>query len=195
MLSRVGVVFASLAFLVTVVIGAQAQFGVPLNRTEPKMDSATAREVVARYCRMDYAGARLDPSQWPKVQPLVSWRTNPEFPLLMVTLRFDVDSDPIQEHDRYLVRVHYRLLGRYDMSEGYSNESANTVQDVQFAVAEVNGEWRITDAEPNYPHVSRAAALKWLNKKLAETQDPASKMIYQQAVDALQPPKPTAAAQ
>ena len=126
------------------VVGAEAQFGVPLNRTDPRLESVTARELVERYCRMDYAGARLNPSDWPKLQPLVSWRSNPDFPLMMVTSRFDVDTEPIQEHGKYLVTVHYRLLGKYDMAEGYSQESANTIQDVQFVVAEVNGDWRIT---------------------------------------------------
>jgi len=113
----------------------------------------------------------------------------------MVTIRFDVDPEPTPEHGKYMVTVHYRLLGKYDMAEGYSNESVKAVQDVQFVVSEVNGDWRITDAEPNYPHPSRAAVLQWLNKKLAEAQDPASKTIYQHAVEALQPQKPAASAQ
>ena len=113
---------------------------------------------------------------------------------MMVTLRFDVDPEPILDRGKYSVVVHYRLLGKYDMAEGYSNESANTVQDVQFVVAQVNGDWRITDADPSYPHPSRAAALQWINKKLEAAQDPATKMIYQHAVEALQPPKPTASA-
>ncbi len=181
--------FGLLAFLVTFVAGTMAQFGVPLNRTDPRLESIEARELVARYCRMDYAGARLIPSDWPKIQPLVSWQSNPEFPLMMVTSRFDVDPDPIPEHGKYTVIVHYRLIGRYDMAEGFSNDSANTIQDVQFVVSEANGDWRITDADPNYPHPSRAAILQWLNKKLAAAQDPAAKLTYQHAVEALQPQK------
>ena len=183
------VAFIAFELLLAAAIGAQAQFGIPLNRSDPKQDSENARDLVERFCRMDYAGARLDPSQWPKVQPLVSWRANPEFPLMMVTVRFDVDPEPTPEHGKYMVTVHYRLLGRYDMAEGYSNESAKTIQDVQFVVSEVNGDWRITDAEPNYPHPSRAAVLEWLNKKLADVQDPAAKLTYQHAVQDLQPQK------
>jgi hypothetical protein len=175
------------AVLLGAVVCAQAQFGVPLNRSEPRLESASARELVERYCRMDYAGARLNPTDWPKLQPMVSWRSNPEFPLMMITSRFDVDSDPLLEHGKYLVIVHYRLLGKYDMAEGYSKEPANSIQNVQFVVSEVNGEWRITGAEPSYPYVSRSAVLQWLNKKLVDTQDPATKTIYQQAVQDLQP--------
>ena len=178
--------FVSLALLAASLGSAEAQFGVPLGRTDPRMESVEARELVARYCRFDYAGARLSPTDWPKLQPLVSWTTNPEFPLIMVASRFDVDQDPILEHGKYSMTVHYRLVGRYDMVEGYSNDGANTVQNVQFVVAEVNGDWRITEVEPSYPHPSRASALQWLNKKLSEAQDPASKLTYQHAVQDLQ---------
>ena len=56
-----------------------------------------------------------------------------------------------------------------------------SLQDAQFVVSEVNGDWRITDVNPNYPHPSRAAVLQWLNKKLADAQDPATKLTYQHA--------------
>lgn len=184
---RNGIIF--LAFVAAVVAGAEAQFGVPLNRNDEKLEPAAVRELVARYCRMDYAGARLSPTDWSKLQPLVAWRTNPDFSLMMVTSRFDVDAEPVPQRGKYLVTVHYRLLAKYDMSEGYSQEPANAVEDAQFVVAEVNGDWRITEAEPNYPHPSRSVLLQWLNKKLDETQDPATRVIYQQAVEQLQSQK------
>ncbi len=175
-----------MALFVSFVAVAEAQIGVPLNRSEPKMESAEVRELVARYCRMDYAGARLNPSDWSKLEPLVSWRSNPEYPLIIVTSRFDVDSDPVLEHGKYTVVVHYRVLGKYDIGEGYSRYSPNTVQNVQFVVSEVNGDWRVTDADPNYPHPSRPVALQWLNKRLAEATDPALKTIYEHAIQELQ---------
>ena len=184
--ASVRVAFGLLAFLVTSLGCAEAQFGVPLDRNEPRLESATARELVERYCRMDYAGARLNPTDWPKLQPLVSWRSDPEYPLMMVTSRFDVDQEPVLEHGKYSIVVHYRLLGRYDMTEGYSKDSANTFQSVQFVVSEVNGDWRITELEPSYPHPSRASVLQWLDKKLAEAQDPAAKLTYRHAVQDLQ---------
>ena len=179
------VVFVALTLLLGA--GAEAQYGVPLSHTDPRLEAVAARELVARYCRMDYAGARLTPSEWSKLEPLVAWRTDPEYPLMMVTSRFDLDPEPIQEHGKYLITVHYRLLGKFDMTEGFSNESANKIQDVQYVVSEVNGGWRITAAEPNYPHPSRAAVLQWLNGKLADSQDPESKVIYLHAVQDLQP--------
>ena len=134
---------------------APAQLGMPLNRPDPKLEAVTIRETVARYCRLDYAGARLNQADWPKMQPLVAWQTDPEFTFFLPSSRFDVASEVVPQHGKYLVTVHYRLIGRFDMAQGYSPESAHQVDDVQFVVSEVNGSWRITDIQPNYPHPSR----------------------------------------
>jgi hypothetical protein len=179
-----------IAVLAALLASAAAQFGVPLSHTDPQSNSSTARELVEQYCRRDYAGARLDLADWPKLQPLVSWRSNLEYPLIMVSSRFDVDPEPVPQHGKFLVIVHYRLIGRYDMGQGYSVDSSRSVQDVTFVVSEINGEWRISDIDPNYPHPSRAAVLQWLNTKLSQpAPDPASKVIYQHAVQDLQPAK------
>jgi len=113
----------------------------------------------------------------------------------MVTSRFDVDPEPIPQHGKYVVTVHYRLVGKYDIAGGYLRESTNPVQNVQFVVSEVNGDWRITEADPDYPHPSRAVALQWLQTKLADTQDPSSKAMYQHAIQELQPQKASLPAQ
>jgi hypothetical protein len=179
----------SFALILLTSIGASAQFGVPLNHTDPRLEPVTLREMVARYCRLDYAGARLSPADWPKLQPIVAWPTNPDFSLFMVTARFDVDAELAFEHGKYSVMVHYRSLGKFDLSEGYSEDPAEQIQNVLFTISEVNGDWRITSVEPNYPHPSRAAALQWVNLKLSQTTDPATKPIYQHALNLLQTPK------
>ncbi len=186
--------FRSISYLAAVsvlaaAVSAPAQFDMPLNHTDPKLEAVTIRETVARYCRLDYAGARLNPSDWPKLQPLVTWPSNPEYSFFMPTSRFDVDADVTGQRGKYLVTVHYRLLGRFDIAQGYSAESADHVEDVQFSVAEVNGDWRITGAQPNHPHPSRAATLQWLNKQLASSQEQASKLVFQHAIEALQSQK------
>lgn len=181
---RIGAIFLTLAMALSA--GAEPQLGVPLNRNDSNLEPVAVRELVSRYCRLDYSGARLIPSDWPKLQPTVAWPSNPDYSLIMITSRFDVESEPILQRGKYLVTVHYRLLGKYDVAGGYIRESASRVQDVQFVVSEVNGEWRITEVEPNDPHPSRAAAIQWLNTKLAETQDPSLKAIYQHALQDLQ---------
>jgi hypothetical protein len=170
-------------------IGASAQFGVPLNHEDPKLEAVTIRESVAKYCRLDFAGARLNTADWPRLQPLVAWNANPDFPLFVVTSRFDVDPILGLEHGKYPITVHYRLVGRFDMAVGYSEESPNQIQDVRFVVSEVNGDWKISEVDPSYPRVSKAAALQWLNQRLAATQEPATKLTYQHAIDLLQAQK------
>jgi hypothetical protein len=171
---------------------APAQLGMPLNRPDPKLEAVTIRETVARYCRLDYAGARLNQADWPKMQPLVAWQTDPEFTFFLPSSRFDVAREVVPQHGKYLVTVHYRLIGRFDMAQGYSPESADQVDDVQFVVSEVNGSWRITDVQPNYPHPSRAATVQWFGKKLSQAQEPALKLIYQHAMEEMESQKTAA---
>lgn len=178
--------------LAAVSVEAPAQFGVPLNRSDPKLEAVTIRETVARYCRLDYAGVRLHQADWPKMQPLVAWQADPEFTLFLPSSRFDVGADVVPQHGKYLVTVHYRLIGRFDMAQGYSPESANQVDDVQFVVSEVNGGWRITDIQPNYPHPSRAATVEWFSEKLSQAQEPALKLIYQHAIEEMESQKTAA---
>jgi hypothetical protein len=181
--------FVSVALILASAGGSSAQYGVPLGQTDPRLEPIKVRELVASYCRFDYAGARLNPSDWPKVQPLVAWRADPDYPLYMVTSRFDVEAEPVLVHGKYQVTVHYRLLGKFDLTEGYSQDSANQIEDVGYVVSETNGDWRITEANPTYPHPSRAVALQWLNKKLADEKDAAMKTIYQHAIEQLQSQK------
>ena len=168
---------------------AWSQFGVPLNRSDQQLETVKVRELVAQYCRLDYAGARLNPSDWPKIQPLVAWRANPEFPLFMVTSRFDVSTQIDPDRGKYVVTVIYRLLGKFDMAAGYSRDSSNQIETARYTVSEVNAEWRITEADPSYPHPSKAAAVQWINKKLAEATDPVTKTLYQHALDSLEADK------
>ena len=81
------------AFAAGVVGFAEAQLGLPLGHIEQDTKSADIREVVSKYCRLDYEGARLDGQDWPKVEPLVSWRTNPEYAEINVISRYTVLHD------------------------------------------------------------------------------------------------------
>jgi len=185
--SRIAFVWS--LFLVLTACSGWAQMGVPLNHTDPKLEEVQVRELVAQYCRMDYSGGRLSPAAWGKVQPLVAWPTNPDYSLFMVTSRFDVDNDLGYDHGKYVALVHYRLLGKYDLAEGYSQDARNQIENVRFVVSEVNGEWRITEIDPAYPHPSKMASAQWVSQKLAQATDAMHKMIYQQALEKLQAPK------
>ena len=155
---------------------ALAQFPLPLGRVDQDTKAQQIRELVSKYCRLDYDGARMGPQGWPKLQPLVWWKTNPDYTQMNVISRYTVETAPVLAHGKYTITVHYRLLGRFETGIGYSPEVANSNEDVDYTVTAVNDEWRIDDAEPNFPHPSRAAMLKWLNDQISTTQDPAAKI-------------------
>jgi hypothetical protein len=162
-----------------------AQFPVNLNHAAEALPPQI-RELVSKYCRLDYEGTRLDPQSWSKTEPIVWWKSNPDYTQIDVVSRYTVDSEPESNHGKFLVAVHYRLLGVYDLATGYVPEPEGTTQDVSFLVTTENTEWRIADADNTFPHPSRAAMLKWLNEKISTTQDEAVKARYQSALTQLQ---------
>jgi hypothetical protein len=157
-----------------------------MNRPEEDVQPAQIRELVSKYCRMDYEGARLDPQQWTKLEPIVWWRSNPDYTQINVISRYTVDAEPVSNHGKYTVTVHYRLLGTFDLTTGYVPETGGANQDVSFVVTTENKEWRISDAENTFPHPSRIAMVKWLTEKMNTIQDEVVKTRYQNALNQLQ---------
>jgi hypothetical protein len=163
-----------------------AQYPLPLGHVDQDTKTLDVRELVSKYCRLDYEGARLDGQGWAKVEPLVSWKSNPEYAEINIISRYAVDAEPTESHGKYNVTVHYRLLGSYNMVTGYVPEAPNAQQIVQYTVTDTKGDLRISDSENNLPHPSRAAMLKWLNEKLNAAQDDLAKTRYQDALRQLQ---------
>lgn len=173
-------------FVVGAVSFAAAQIDMSLNHARQEAKSADVRELVSKYCRLDYEGARVDGQGWEEVEPLVSWRTNREYSEISVISRYTVDAKPEEDHGKYTITVHYRLLGSYNLDTGYVREAPDSVQEVTYIVTGANGEWRISDSDNYLPHPSRVAMLKWLNDKLAAAQDEPAKIRYQEALRQLQ---------
>jgi hypothetical protein len=173
---------------------AQSRFPMPLGRPEQDTKSADVRELVSKYCRLDYDAARIDGKGWAKIEPLVTWHANPEYSEINVIARYTADAAPVSDNGKYTVTVHYRLLGTYNLSMGYVPEAPNAIQDVDFTVTDTNGSLRISDIQNTLPHPSRAAMLKWLNDRMSETQDEHAKTLYQEALHQLeaQPASPFA---
>jgi hypothetical protein len=164
-----------------------AQFPVPSKGSLEDSEPAQIHELVSKYCRLDYEGALLDGQAWAKIQPLVWWKSNPDYAKIDVVARYQVDMpDTSTAHSKYSVTVHYRLLGTYDLATGYVPEPPGSNQDVDFLVSSENTGTRIADAENTLPHPSRAAMLKWLNEKLSTAQDDAAKRRYQDALKLLE---------
>jgi hypothetical protein len=182
---RRGIIFA--VFLLSTAGSMFAQFPVPTQRPQEDTTGAQVREVVSKYCRLDYEGLRLDPkTSWPKFQPLVWWASPQDFTKINVIARYTVDPEPIEDHAKFSVMVHYRLLGTFDPGLGYVPEPDGSTQDVYYSVTQQNSEWRISDTDNSLPHPSRAAMLKWLTAQIAATQDESLKTRYQDALDRLQ---------
>ncbi len=175
-----------LMFVTGAVCWAAAQFDMSLNHAQQDTKSADVRELVSKYCRLDYEGARLDDQGWPRFEPLVSWKDNPEYAEINVIARYTVETEPDENHGKYTVTVHYRLLGSYNLVTGYVREAPNSVQEVNYIVTGTNGDWRISDSDNTLPHPSRAALLKWLNDKLNAAQDEPAKIRYRDALRQLQ---------
>ena len=159
---------------------------MPTQRPPEDTQPAQMRELVSKYCRLDYEGGRLDPAMWPKFQPLVWWTSPQPYTKINVIARYTVDPVPTQDHNKFAVMVHYRLLGTFDPAFGYIREPEGTVQDVYYSVTSQNTEWRIGDSDNPLPHLSRAAMLKWLTAQINATQDEALKARYQSALEHIQ---------
>ncbi len=172
-----------LLFFVLTASAAFAQFGIPTQLPKQTND-AEVRNKVGQYCRLDYTGARLTEPDFQKLKPVVNWPKNPDYPLIDVVSRYDV-STLRSDHGKWTVTVTYHLLGRFNLGQGYSTEIAGSDKEVAFTVQDLNGELKVTDLDPNYPHPSRAAMLKWLQDKQGATSDPAVKVIYEHAIKEL----------
>jgi hypothetical protein len=182
----VRVLLVALVGLILVPLDLLAQFPVPTTRSLEDNTPAEIHELVSKYCRLDYDGARLDSQDWQKLQPLVWWKSNPNYTHIDVVARYTVDMPAAVNHGKTLVTIHYRLLGIFDTATGYVPESPIGNQEVDVQVSLENNEWRIADAENTSPHPSRAAMLKWLSQKIATTEDAASKERYESALKQLQ---------
>jgi len=163
-----------------------AQFPMPNARDLDDPTPAHVRTVVSNYCRLEYEGARLDPQELPKFKQFVWWSSAPKYSQIDVIARYIVDQAPVAAKDKYTVSVQYRLLGVYDMVNGYVPEPPGSMQHVEFAVSSQNGEWRVADADNSLPHPSRAAMLKWLTSQLSTAQDETVKQRLQRALTLLQ---------
>lgn len=163
-----------------------AQFPVPTQRPQEDTTGAQVRELVSRYCRLDYEGLRLDPAAWPKFQPLVRWTSPQDYSKIDVIARYNVDPQPIEDHGKFSVTVHYRLLGTFDPALGYVREPEGSTQDVYYSVTQQNTEWRISDMDNPLPHASRNAMLKWLTEQISNAKDDTVKARYQNALEHIQ---------
>lgn len=126
---------------------------------------AGQKVLLSNYCRLEFEGARLQPSGWNRMKPFTSVRANPEFSRVMIVTRFDIEA-PEQPTEQ--LHANYHVVGIYDENEGYTNRSTN--ERVEFRVQVQNGDLLVTEVSPGTPHVSPRAAVAWMNLRLADPQ-------------------------
>jgi len=163
----------SLLFLVSLTSAAFAQFapapqsGVKLRSRSIAEFESEQKTLLSNYCRLDFDGARLDPSGWTRLKPYTSLRANPEFVRIVVVTRFNIE---IPQQPGEQLAATYRTVGFYQRGEGYRD--AVQSDRVQFRVQEQNGILLVTGFTPDEPHVSPHAAVTWMNLLLDDSKTP-----------------------
>jgi hypothetical protein len=122
---------------------------------------AAQRILLSNFCRLDFEGARLQPSGWNRFKPFTSLRMNPDFERVVIVVRFDIEST---EQPSETVRVNYKVVGYYDSNDGYTTISAS--DKALFRIQEQNNTLTVTEITPTAPHVSPRAALEWMNMRM-----------------------------
>lgn len=125
---------------------------------------AAQRALLSNFCRLDFDGARLQPTGWNRFKPFTTLRTNPEFEHVVIVVRFDIEST---EQPSETVLVNYKTVGYYDSNDGYSTISGN--DKVVFRIQEQNRNMMVTEIAPKAPHVSPRAALEWMNMRMNDS--------------------------
>ena len=174
----------TLAFIVVVATFASAQGGLRINPGEHSNRNAEYRSNVSNYCRLDYDGARLSPEGWARLQPLTSWRQNPDYKRFVVVTRYQILPDMRYEHGRYIFDVQYDASGEYDLAGGYFPGAMSLT--VQVEVSELSGDIRVVETSEGRPFVGRPRFLQWLQAKLNTETDPAAKATFQTSLQRLQ---------
>jgi hypothetical protein len=150
----------SVCLLSTVAVaqyGSSSQFGVKLGGQSFSDLYAAQKVVLSNFCRLDFAGARLQAGGWESFRPYTSLRANPEFTRILIVTRFDIET-PEQPSEE--LNVHYQTVGSYQLGMGYTVGSSS--EQAEFRVQEQNGDLLVTAVSPEGPHVSPRAALAWM---------------------------------
>ncbi len=153
---------------------------IRLNPGDRSARFAEYRSVAANYCRQDYDGARLSPEKWARIQGLTAWRENPEFHMFSVVTRYQILPDVEIVGGRHIVSVQYDIAGRYDLREGYLPDPGQVT--IQYELEEIGGVIKIGNREPPRPFVGGPRFLQWIQAKLNDEKDPASRALLEASI-------------
>jgi hypothetical protein len=153
--------------------------------------TSTPQEVLNKFLKLDFDGARLDSEGFKKVFPLTDWPDAPGYDSSIIVRSYKVGEPQVQRSQAKIV-VTYEVVGMIAGNtawEAYAdNPKSETFKDdvtITYVLVLKNGKWKVH--EPNQaPHISIDVALKNEEALLADKSREADEhKAYQNIVDAL----------
>ena len=165
-------------FLLTLVSAATAQ-------------TSTPQDVLNKFLKLDFDGARLDSDGFKKVFPLTDWPDAPGYDSSFIVKSYKLGESSIKGGQATIVVTYdvVGFIGGNTMWEAYAdNPSSETFKDqvrISYELLLKNGKWKVHG--PNEaPHISIDVALKNEEELLADkSRDAEEHKAYQKIVDAL----------
>lgn len=153
--------------------------------------TATPQDVLNKFLKLDFDGARLDSEGFKKVFPLTDWPDAPGYDSSIIVRGYKVGTPQVRGGEA-TIAVTYEVVGMIAGNttwEAYtgdaSSESFKDQVKMAYKLVLKNGRWKVH--EPNeVPHISIEVALKNEEALLADkSRDADEHKAYQQIVDAL----------
>ena len=99
----------------------------------------TPKEVVARFCKLDFEGHRLSSASYPHIAPLVMYPEESGWDTVLGVSKYEIRNQTI-EGNTAKVTVHYEI----DRSWPLEMERINELSNATFNLKQENGTWKIS---------------------------------------------------
>ncbi len=126
------------------------------------------RDIVEKYCRFDFEGARLTSETWAQGASLVTWEEEPGWDTIVVVSDFEVVSVK-RETNTALVTVNFFVRVRLETAERFVQK--NRTETVTFQLRQTDKDWKI-ESPLIAPHVSARHISQHLKKLIQVEKDP-----------------------
>ena len=175
-MKRTSISFAVVALFLCSVTSASAQRSTP-------------QEVLNKFLKLDFDGARLDSDGFKKVFPLTDWKDAPGYDSSIIVRSYKV-GQPSMRGGQTKIVVTYDVVGLIagnTMWESFtpSSESFKDQVRISYELVSQHGVWKVHGPD-ELPHISIDVALKNEEALLADkSRDADEHKAYQQIVEAL----------
>ena len=151
----------------------------------------TAQDVLTKFVKLDFDGARLDSDGFKKVFPLTDWPDAPGYDSAIIIKSYKIGA-PTERSGKTFIPVTYEVVGFMSgnvMWEAYAdNPNSESFKDqvkVNYELVSKKGQWKVHEPD-TLPHISVAVALKNEEALLAEAAAGSDEQkSYQKIVNAL----------